>query len=124
GHGIGLVVGITFMQVCQTMAPNHFLYRGMMVGGECRAVLINAIFEKSLVISGRAKAGGKALADEASSNGVTDLAEEKPTDRPALARALSKRLHPKGGPKTTPDKGAGIAGDGVGWNNGRIVNLM
>ena len=61
GHGIGLVLGITFMQICQSMATNHFIYRGMMVGGECRAMLINAIFEKSLRISNRAKAGGKAL---------------------------------------------------------------
>ncbi|OCT54510.1 Oligomycin resistance ATP-dependent permease [Cladophialophora carrionii] len=123
GRGIGLVIGITFMQVCQTMSTNHFLYRGMMVGGECRAVLINAIFEKSLVISGRAKAGGKALKGEDVPEQASDTAEEKP-NRPALARALSKRIHPKGGAKTTPDKGAGIAGDGTGWSNGRIVNLM
>jgi ABC-type multidrug transport system fused ATPase/permease subunit len=123
GHGIGLVVAITFMQICQTMSTNHFLYRGMMVGGECRAVLINAIFEKSLVISGRAKAGGRALKDEEVREQATEPAEEK-VSRPALARALSKRLHPKGGAKTTPNKGAGIAGDGTGWTNGRIVNLM
>ena len=123
-NGIGLVIGITFMQICQTMATNHFLYRGMMVGGECRAVLINAIFEKSLVISGRAKAGGKALKDGEVSDEVEESSEEKPAGRPALARALSRRLHPKGGPKVTPDKSAGIAGDGSGWNNGKIVNLM
>ncbi|KIW72031.1 hypothetical protein PV04_00255 [Phialophora macrospora] len=123
GHGIGLVIGITFMQICQTMSTNHFLYRGMMVGGECRAVLINAIFEKSLVISGRAKAGGRALKGEEVPEQATETAEEKLT-RPALARALSKRLHPKGGAKITPNKGAGIAGDGTGWTNGRIVNLM
>ena len=123
-NGIGLVIGITFMQMCQTMATNHFLYRGMMVGGECRAVLINAIFEKSLVISGRAKAGGKALSDEDALEQVTEMVEDEPTNRPVLARALSARLHPKGGIKTKPDRGAGISGDGVGWNNGRIVNLM
>ncbi|KIX00378.1 uncharacterized protein Z518_10517 [Rhinocladiella mackenziei CBS 650.93] len=124
GHGIGLVIGITFMQICQTMSTNHFLYRGMVVGGECRAVLINAIFEKSLVISGRAKAGGKALKDEETFNGIAETTEEKPANRPFLARSLSKRLHPKGGPKVTPDKAVGVAGDGTGWNNGKIVNLM
>lgn len=124
GHGIGLVIGISFMQICQTMATNHFLYRGMMVGGECRAVLINAIFEKSLVISGRAKAGGKALTGEREADETVETEPEKPENKSFLARSLSKRLHPKGGPKLTPDKAAGIAGDGTGWNNGKIVNLM
>ncbi|KEF53828.1 ATPase [Exophiala aquamarina CBS 119918] len=124
-NGIGLVIGITFMQVCQTTATNHFLYRGMVVGGEARAVLINSIFEKSLKISARARAGGKAVeAPQAPDQPEQALEEEKSSDRPALARALSKRLHPKGGPKITPDKGAGIAGDGTGWGNGKIINLM
>jgi ATP-binding cassette, subfamily C (CFTR/MRP), member 1 len=124
GHGVGLVIGITFMQVCQTMATNHFIYRGMMVGGECRAVLINAIFEKSLLISGRAKAGGKALIGEDVVDTTPEVVDEKPEKRPGLSRALSRRLHPKGGPKGAPDKGAGVSGDGTGWNNGRIVGLM
>jgi len=94
----------------------------MMVGGECRAVLINAIFEKSLLISGRARAGGRALKGEVPEQEVT-AAEEQP-GRPGLARTLSKRLHPKGGVKSTPNKGAGVQGDGYGWSNGRIVNLM
>ncbi|KAK5307030.1 ATP-binding cassette transporter yor1 [Exophiala xenobiotica] len=129
GRGIGLVLGITFMQMCQSMSTNHFIYRGMMVGGECRAVLINAIFEKSLVISGRAKAGGKALQDEETSNGINSMEREQSVEtekinRPALARALSRRLHPKGGAKVTADKTTGVSGDGTGWHNGKIVNLM
>lgn len=123
-NGIGLVIGITFMQVCQTTATNHFLYRGMVVGGEARAVLINAIFEKSLKISARARAGGKAIEVPKAPDQPEQTAEEKSADRPALARALSKRLHPKGGPNVTPDKAAGIAGDGTGWGNGKIINLM
>lgn len=123
GNGIGLVIGITFMQICQTMATNHFLYRGMMVGGECRAVLINAIFEKSLVISNRAKAGGRALTTEDVPEEEIAITADKLT-RPGLARAFSKRLHPKGGAKITPNQAAGVAGDGTGWSNGKIVNLM
>ncbi|KAK5096599.1 ATP-binding cassette transporter yor1 [Lithohypha guttulata] len=122
GRGIGLALGITFMQICQSTATNHFIYRGMMVGGEARAVLINAIFEKTLIISGRAKAGGRALPQEHASNGVPSAPEEK--SRPVLARKISSALHPKTGPKSTPDKGHGISGDGTGWNNGKIVNLM
>ena len=124
GRGIGLVLGITFMQMCQSMATNHYIYRGMMVGGESRAVLINSIFEKSLLISGRAKAGGKATEDEGATNGIDEVQDEKPKNRPLLARTMSRKLHPKTGPKVTPDVAKGVAGDGTGWNNGKIVNLM
>lgn len=126
GHGIGLAIGITFMQICQSTATNQFIYRGMMTGGEARAVLINAIFEKSLKISNRAKAGGRALENEDSENGILgpEALSQKSVQRPALQRMISQRLHPKTGPKTTPNKGSGISGDGTGWNNGKIVNLM
>jgi len=123
-NGIGLVIGITFMQVCQTTATNHFLYRGMVVGGQARAVLINTIFEKSLKISARARAGGKAIEAPQTPDQPDQTGEEKNPDRSVLARTLSKRLHPKGGPNVTPDKAAGIAGDGTGWGNGKIINLM
>jgi len=51
------------MQMIQSLCTNHFIYRGMLVGGQSRAVLISIIFEKSMVISSRAKAGGKAIKD-------------------------------------------------------------
>lgn len=40
---------------------NQYLYHGMTVGGQARAVLINMIFTKAMKLSGRAKAGGKAI---------------------------------------------------------------
>lgn len=128
GHGVGLVIGITLMQICQTTATNHFIYRGMMVGGQARAVLINAIFEKTLTISSRAKAGGKAIEDLEPTE-PTDKSEnsdqpEADPRRPALARFMSRNLHPKNGPNVTPDKSIGVSGDGTGWSNGKIVNLM
>ena len=123
GRGIGLVLGITAMQLCQSTGTNHFIYRGMMVGGESRAMLINAIYEKSLKISNRAKAGGKALESEGIHNGI-DAASLKASKDGLLHRVMSKQLHPKGGPKVTPDKGAGVSGDGTGWSNGRILSLM
>ena len=43
----------------QSLSTNHFIYRGMAVGGEARAALIAVIFEKAMKLSGRAKAGGK-----------------------------------------------------------------
>jgi ATP-binding cassette subfamily C (CFTR/MRP) protein 1 len=123
GHGIGLVLGITAMQLCQSTGTNHFIYRGMIVGGESRAMLINAIYEKSLKISGRAKAGGKALDSESVHNGI-DAVSLKASKDGLLHRVMSKQLHPKGGPKVTPDKAQGVAGDGTGWSNGKIISLM
>jgi ATP-binding cassette, subfamily C (CFTR/MRP), member 1 len=122
-HGIGLVLGITAMQLCQSVGTNHFIYRGMMVGGQSRAMLINAIYEKSLKISGRAKAGGKALDSEGAHNGI-DVVSLKASKDGLLHRVMSNKLHPKGGPKVTPDKALGVAGDGTGWSNGRILSLM
>ncbi|KAH8167726.1 hypothetical protein CIB48_g493 [Xylaria polymorpha] len=112
GRGIGLVLGVTFMQIFQSLGTNHFIYRGMMIGGQVRAVLISLIFEKSMVISGRAKAGGKAL-----TNGTT---EQKPDE----AKEDIKEEKPEKSEKDKKAQKAGIAGDGIGWSNGRVVNLM
>ncbi|OQO08855.1 hypothetical protein B0A48_05745 [Cryoendolithus antarcticus] len=106
GHGIGLVIGITLMQMVGSMCTNHFIYRGMMVGGQCRAVLISMIFDKAMVISGRAKAGG--VAHEIRPEGlVPGSKEEKKYFKNKLA-----------------NKTKGVVGTGEGWSNGRIVNLM
>ncbi|TGJ86167.1 hypothetical protein E0Z10_g2566 [Xylaria hypoxylon] len=109
GRGIGLVVGVVFMQIFQSLGTNHFIFRGMMIGGQVRAVLISLIFEKSMLISGRAKAGGKAVA-----NGTTEekIDDSKDDDQEESSKKNSKA------------KKLGIAGDGVGWSNGRVVNLM
>lgn len=107
GGGIGLALGVTAMQVLQSLATSHFIYRGMMVGAESRAVLISVIFEKAMKLSGRAKAGGRELAA---------LEQLKKT---------SVRTHQKSsGPKVPHDKAPGVSGDGTGWGNGRVVNLM
>ena len=125
GRGVGLALGITFMQICQSLATNHFIYRGMMCGGESRAVLINAIFDKTLKLSGRAKAGGRATDGESISNGINYSANvSTKSKRPGLNRLLSSKLHPKSGTKVSENVGAGVTGDGTGWNNGKIVNLM
>ena len=124
GQGIGLVIGISCMQMLQSMCTHHFIYRGQTVGGESRAALITLIFEKDMRISGRAKAGGKAIED-----GDPKAVEQKTdtgtqTKDNFLLRMIKNKTQPKGGPRTTPDKAAGILGDGAGWGNGRIVNLM
>lgn len=113
GKGLGLVFGITLMQMIQSLGTNHFIYRGMMVGGQSRAVLISVIFEKAMKISGRAKAGGREIKD--SQEGPNDEAEK---DSPKSKKSK------KGGIKMAPDTTKGVAGDGTGWANGRVVNLM
>ncbi|KXT18138.1 hypothetical protein AC579_7720 [Pseudocercospora musae] len=113
GQGIGLVLGITGMQMIQSMCTNHFIYRGMMVGGQCRSVLISLIFEKAMRLSGRARAGG-----------ATEGPEEKPGFEPGSKEEkayLEKKLKDA---KKSNGKKKGVAGDGQGWGNGRIVNLM
>ena len=114
GKGLGLVFGITIMQMCQSLGTNHFIYRGFIVGGESRAVLISVIFEKSMRISGRAKAGGRE---------IKDAAETEKTEVGQTKEGFEKTPK-KHGEKVTPDSGPGIAGDGTGWPNGRVVNLM
>ena len=52
-QGFGLVIAMALMQVLQSLATNHFIYRGQMVGAESRALLIDAIFEKAMKISGK-----------------------------------------------------------------------
>ncbi|KAI8633111.1 ATP-binding cassette transporter protein [Xylariaceae sp. FL1651] len=121
GRGIGLIIGITFMQVFQSLGTNHFIYRGMMIGGQVRAVLISLIFEKSMVISGRAKAGGKAIANGTAREGEGE-GEGEGEDTKGNKK---KQTKPK--KKTKMEMKAdklGISGDGAGWTNGRVVNLM
>lgn len=115
GRGIGLVVGITIMQMCQSMATNHFMYRGMMVGGQSRAVLITVIFDKAMKLSGRAKAGGKA--------------PDKPPPEIKPGTDAEKKwyrllLQKKKKEQATKSDQKGVLGDGHGWGNGRIINLM
>ncbi|KAM0204425.1 hypothetical protein ACHAPI_000183 [Fusarium lateritium] len=102
GKGIGLAFGITLMQITQSLGTNHYIYRGMTVGGQTRGVLIGLIYEKSLVISGRAKAEG---ALQSNAPRAKDDAENEKKAKKAK--------------KAKPD-----ASDGTGWGNGRITALQ
>ncbi|TPX13454.1 uncharacterized protein E0L32_006184 [Thyridium curvatum] len=114
GNGIGLVFGVTIMQIVQSLGTNHFIYRGMMVGGQVRASLIGLIYEKSMKISGRAKAGGLAIEGGAEAGADAEKPAEKPKDK------KNKKKDKKGPPAHAAD----VSGDGIGWGNGRVVNLM
>jgi hypothetical protein len=110
GHGVGLVIGVTAMQVLQSLATNHFIYRGMLVGGMARGSLISLIYEKSMVISGRARAGGTELPDIPAAK----VAEEQ--------RQKDQARRAKNSKKAAAGNQPGVSGDGVGWDNGRIVS--
>ena len=114
GEGLGLVFGITIMQTVQSFGSNQFMYRGMMVGGQCRSALIAVIFNKAMKISGRAKAGGKALDSPPADVKAGSEAEKKWYEK------ILKRKAKEGKNKGTD----GVLGDGHGWGNGRIINLM
>ena len=119
--GIGLVIGITAMQMCQSMGTNHFIYRGQMVGAQARGTLTTMIFEKAIKISGRAKAGGKAIEETPQREGGMDKELKR---KNFFQRRIDNKLNPSGGPQVTPHKAQEISGDGAGWGNGRVVNLM
>lgn len=115
GRGLGLVFGVTGMQILQSLGTNHFIYKGMLIGGMSRASLISLIYEKSMVVSGRAKAGGKAVRG----NPEGDTTEETPGKKEKPKKKKNKKqAGPEGRGK------AGVSGDGIGWGNGRVVSLM
>ncbi|KAL5121945.1 ATP-binding cassette transporter yor1 [Pleosporales sp. CAS-2024a] len=118
GEGFGLVICITVLQCFQSLATNHFMYRGMMLGGEARGVLISLIFKKAMKLSGRAKAGGKAIPDVAPPPCIKSGSEEHVRWYKKMLKKNRKE------DKKRPAGVAGVAGDGEGWGNGRIINLM
>jgi len=117
GHGIGLVIGVTALQMIQSVCTNHFLYRGMIVGGQARAVTISVIFDKAMKLSGRAKAGGKShiKPEMKAPQGMEAGSKE---EKKWFKKKLGKEA------KSPKDKTKGVSGDGQGWSNGRIINLM
>jgi ATP-binding cassette subfamily C (CFTR/MRP) protein 1 len=114
GHGIGIVIGILCLQVCSSLCNNHFLYRGMLVGGQTRAVLMTVIFDKAMRISGRARAGGRTM--EAPPPDLTPGGEEE--------KKWYEKMFKKDKMPNNDNAKAGVVGDGRGWSNGRIINLM
>lgn len=115
GRGLGLVFGVTAMQILQSLGTNQFIYKSMLCGGMARAALIDLIYEKSMVVSGRAKAGGILI--DASPESNTKEASEK--DKKKESKKSKKK-----GKDEKPTGKAGVMGDGIGWGNGRVVSLM
>lgn len=125
GHGLGIAIGIAVMQVLQCMGTSQFMYWGMLVGGQSKAVLINMIFTKAIKLSSRAKAGGKAFEEF---RGQKEADDEpgllKSTRDGFMESVFNKKKASKTGPRVALDVAPGISGDGTGWSNGRIITLM
>ena len=126
-RGYGLVVGIVFMQIVQSFCTNHFFYNGQMVGGQTRAVLITAIFDKSMKISGRAKNGIKAPSFSATRETLVGDGEgpdqEKTTSEQNLEAKKDEKKQKQKKKQKKEKKGAALAAE-PGWSNGRVIGLM
>ncbi|KAI5919203.1 P-loop containing nucleoside triphosphate hydrolase protein [Camillea tinctor] len=60
-NGIALLAGIVAMQYLQSLLHNHFLYWIVTIGSQCRAIVISALFDKSVRFLGR---GNTSLIEE------------------------------------------------------------
>jgi ATP-binding cassette, subfamily C (CFTR/MRP), member 1 len=109
GTGVGLTIGVTLMQICQSLGTSQFIFRGMMIGGQTRAVLISTIYAKAMVISGRARAGGVKPQEPSDDESSGEKGKQEGKQRGAESKKGSKPA------KAVMDEG---------WTNGRIVNLM
>ncbi|KAF2759281.1 ABC multidrug transporter [Pseudovirgaria hyperparasitica] len=109
-RGVGIVIGIVAMLIIQTLCTNHFIFRGMMVGGQSRGVLISVIFDKAMKLSGRARAGGDI--PDMFGNPPSSIKPGSEAERKWYDKMLRKKKKAKG------------KKDAQGWSNGRIVNLM
>lgn len=118
-HGYGLVFGIVCMQVVQSFCTNHFFYNGHMVGGQTRAVLITAIFNKSLRISGRARSGIKPASFSDTQATLVGDDEEPSGQKDKTAQTGANRGQIKNAKK---QKSSAVAE--MGWSNGRVIGLM
>lgn len=54
-HGIAYLAGIVVMLAIQTFCHNHYMFLLGVIGGQARAVLTSAIFDKSMRVMGRNK---------------------------------------------------------------------
>ena len=115
GYGVGLVFAVTVLQALQSACTDQFLYRGMMTGGQARAALICLIFDKTMKISGKAKAGRHLI--EQPDLPPTGIKSGSAEEWRWFHRCL-------GGRKATAPKPAAREAIGGGWDNGKIVNLM
>ena len=123
-RGVGLVVAITLIQIIQNACTNQMMYHGMVNGGQARAALISVIFDKSLRISGRARAGASASKEIPRPQPPQEAAPGTETEKAWFRKLVPQRKPRKQEQEILSPVERGLRGDGQGYGNGRIVNLM
>ncbi|KAI0484814.1 P-loop containing nucleoside triphosphate hydrolase protein [Xylariaceae sp. FL0804] len=108
-HGIAFLAGIICMQMSQSLLQNHYSYMVGTIGGQSRAVLISAIFDKSVKILGQA--GTAAVQAE-----VEEAENEKKKKKPKKGKG-------KGKDKKNKKKKAQEEED-EGYTISRVTNLL
>ncbi|RKF61645.1 Multidrug resistance protein fer6 [Erysiphe neolycopersici] len=107
GIGLSFVFGLTLLQMVQSLQINHSVYRGMVIGGAARASLISLIFMKAMKISSKAKAGHESINESSTLKNCSEGFKTHP-----------KKKNPGSKLKNSQTS------DGIGWSNGRVMNLM
>lgn len=97
------------MQIVVSIGNNHFMYRGMVVGGEVRSALISIIFGKAMTI-----AKGKRPELKPPLQPPADINPGSDEEKKWYEDQLKKQKREKKDDEEQKD----------GWSNGRIVNLM
>lgn len=86
-HGIAYLAGIVAMLAIQTLAHNHYMYLLGVVGGQSRAVLTAAIFDKSVRVIGRVRVAKEDKENSASQ----DAAKKKKNNKSPKEKAKDDR---------------------------------
>ncbi|KJX95881.1 ABC transporter family protein [Zymoseptoria brevis] len=130
GRGLGLVFAIMGLQLIQSVGTNQFMYHGFLVGGQARAVLIMAIFEKSLRLSSRAKAqgsseeGARAASKMSKGHAAADARKDHAEELFHKQTYTPSPTHSANGSENASTNDTVMSSENQPWSNGRIMTLM
>lgn len=113
-RGVGLLIGITMMLVLQSICINHFIYSGMLFGGQSRGVLVAMIYAKATAISTKLKSGGKR-----DNRRPENYHERNTAPKYTMSKAKVEELKAPGKHKMARQ----LRNDTV-WTNGGITSLV
>ncbi|KAI1493696.1 P-loop containing nucleoside triphosphate hydrolase protein [Biscogniauxia mediterranea] len=88
-HGITLLAGIVAMQSLQSFFHNHFSYRIATIGSQCRAIVISALFDKSVRNLGRGNVSSAEDLRRPTDMGLKEKALSSPEESYTIGRVTS-----------------------------------